>query len=114
MRDAGGRVVHIAAAELLEGHVLARDHADHLGARDEHVALAGDYEYEVGDRRRVDGAARARAGDDADLRDHSRRAHVAIEDVRVTSERNYPFLDPSPAGIVDADDRDAVAQRELL
>ena len=114
MRDAGGSVVHVAAAKLFEVDLLARDNADHFRARDEHVALAGDYEYEVGDRRRVDGAARARAGDDADLRDHPRRAHVAIKDVRVTGQCDDAFLDPSPAGIVDADDRHAVAQRQLL
>ena len=51
VRDAGCRVVDLAAAKLVERHGLARDHLDHLGASDEHVALAGDDEDEVGDGR---------------------------------------------------------------
>jgi len=106
--------VYVTAAELVEGHRLARDHADHLRTRDEHVPLSRDDEDEVGDRRRVDGATGARARDDADLRDHAGRANVAVEDVRVAGERDHSFLDPSTTRVVDADDRYAVAQRELL
>ena len=114
MGDARRRVVDVAAAELVERHILAGDHADHLGARDEHVPLARDDEDEVGDRRRVDGAAGARPRDDADLRDHTRRPDVAQEDVRVAGQRDHPFLDPRAARVVDADDRDPIAKGELL
>ena len=74
VRHAGRGVVHVAAAELVEGHVLAGHDADHLGAGDEHVAVPVDHEDEVGDGRRVHGAAGARPRDDADLRDHARGA----------------------------------------
>jgi hypothetical protein len=43
--------VHIATAEVLEVDMLAGDHTNHLGARDEHVTLAGHDEDEVGDGR---------------------------------------------------------------
>src|SRR4029078_11375828 len=87
---------------------------DHLRAGDEHVALPGDDEDEVGDGRRVERAAGARTGYDADLRDDRARANVAIEDVRVAGERDHALLDPRAAGIVDADDGAASGQRELL
>src|SRR5216684_7919159 len=58
--------------------------------------------------------ARARSGDDADLGDHTGGLHVAVEDVGITSEGDDSFLDARSAGIVDADDRHAVAQRQLL
>ena len=69
VRDARRRVVHVAATQLVERHGLAGDDLDHLRAGDEHVPLAGNDEDEVGDRRRVDGAAGARPRDDAQLRD---------------------------------------------
>src|SRR5579872_643626 len=108
------RVVHVAAAELVERDRLTRDDPYHLRPGDEHVALAGDDEYEIGDGGRVHRAARAGSGDDADLRDHARGADVAEEDVRVPRQRDHAFLDARPARVVDADDRHAVAQGKLL
>jgi hypothetical protein len=72
VRDAGLRVVAHRAAELLELDVLAGDGLDDVGAGDEHVRRLLHHEDEVGDRRRVDRAARARAHDQRDLRDHAR------------------------------------------
>src|SRR5207302_1783834 len=72
VRDARGGVVHVTAAQLVKGHGLTGDDPDYLRAGDEHVALARDDEDEVGYRRSVDGATRARTGDDADLRDDAR------------------------------------------
>ena len=53
---------------------------------------------------RVDGAARARAHDGADLRDDAARERVAEEDVGVAGERLDPFLDARAARVVEADD----------
>ena len=66
-----------------------------------------DHEDEVGHRRRVDGAAGARAHDHADLRDHSGALDVADEDVAVGAERDDALLDPGAAGVVEADHRRA-------
>src|SRR6266404_8233833 len=114
MRDSGRHVVHVTTAELLEVHVLTGDHSNDLWTGDEHVALAGDNEDEVRDGRRIHGSTGARSGDDAQLRDHTGRSHVAIEDVRITGEGDDALLDASTTGVVDSDDRHAVAQRQLL
>src|SRR4029077_5426047 len=70
-------------------------------------------EREVGDGRRVDRAAGARAQDQAQLRNQAARLAVAPEDLGVAGGRDDPFLDARPAGVVDADDRDAIGQREV-
>ena len=106
--DAGFGVVDLRASKRVEGHVLARRHPDDLGARDEHVAHPVDHESEVGDRRRVHGAPRARAEDQAQLGDDAARLDVAPEDLGVTGERDDAFLDPGAAGVVDPDHRTAV------
>ena len=95
------------AAELLELDLLAGDGLDHVGAGDEHVRGLLHHEDEVGHRRGVDGAARARAHDQRDLRDHARALDVADEDVAVGAQRDDALLDPRAAGVVDADDRAA-------
>ena len=109
----GLRVVGHRPAELLELDLLAGDRLDHLGAGDEHVRGLLDHEDEVGHRRRVDGAARARAHDRRDLRDHPRALDVADEDVAVGAERDDALLDPRPAGVVEADHRRPDLRREV-
>ena len=68
---------------------------------------------EVGDRRRIDRAAGARAEDRRDLRHDARGQRVAQEDVGVAAERDDAFLDARAAGVVEADDRRAVPHREV-
>ena len=113
MRDAAGRVVRHRAAELFLGDFLVGHRLDHVGAGHEHVARALDHDVEVGDRRRVDRAARARPHDRGDLRHHARRERVAQEDVGVAGEREHAFLDPRAARVVEADDRRAHLHREI-
>src|SRR5262249_37303284 len=113
VRDAGLRRVRRRAAELLERHLLPRHRLHHVRAGDEHVRRSLDHEDEVCDRRRVDGAARARAHHERDLRDPPGALHVAPEDLRVAGERDDTFLDPRPAGVVDADQRAPVLEREV-
>ena len=81
-------------------------------AGDEHVARVLDHEDEIGDRRRVNGAARARAHDRRDLRDHAHEARCA-EDVGVSGERDDAFLDARAAGVVEADDGRADLHRQV-
>ena len=68
---------------------------------------------EVGDGRRVDGAARAGPEDRRDLRHDARGERVAEEDVGVAAEGDDALLDARAAGVVETDDRRAVAQREV-
>ena len=80
---------------------------------DEHVARAFDHDGEVGDGRRIDRAAGARAEDHRDLRHDARRQDVAQEDVGVAAERHDAFLDPRAARIVETDDRRADLHRQI-
>src|SRR5205823_12440835 len=52
---------------------------------------------------RVDGAARAGAHDQTELRDHARALHVPPEDLRVAREGDDAFLDASTTRVVDPD-----------
>src|SRR6185436_14382141 len=61
-----------------------------------------------------DGAPGARPHDTADLRDHARGAHVALEHVAVTGEARGALLDPGPARVVDLDERGAGRHRQVL
>src|SRR5262249_407130 len=69
--------------------------------------------YEVRHRRRVDGAARTRAHDQADLGDHAAALDVAHEHVAVGAERDDALLDPRAAGVVDSDHGAADLGREI-
>ena len=111
--DAGFGGVRHGAAEFLEGGLLAGDALDDVGAGDVHLRGTLDHEDEVRDRRRVDGAAGARAHDHADLRDHAGAADVAVEDVAVAGEGGDALLDARPAGVVEADHRDAGLEGEV-
>ena len=113
VRVARLRVVGTRAAQLLHRDVLAGDRLDHVRAGDEHVRGLVDHDGEVGECRGVDGAARARAHDERDLRDHAGRADVAEEDLAVQAERDDALLDARAAGVVDADDRAAVPHRHV-
>ena len=113
MRDARAMRVHVGAPQLVERHVLVRHGLHHVGTGDEHVARIADHHNEVGDRGRVDRAARARAHDRGDLRDDARGQHVPEKDVGVTAERNHALLDPCATGIVQSNDRRAGLHGEV-
>jgi hypothetical protein len=105
--------VRPTAAEVLEVDLLAGHRLDDVRAGDEHVAGLVDHHGEVGDRRGVHRAARARAHDQRDLRDDAGGADVAEEDVAVEAERNHALLDPRAAAVVDPDHRDAELGRQV-
>ena len=104
VRDSRLRRVRGGAAEVLEADVLAGDRLHHVGAGDEHVRRPLGHQDEVGDRRRVDGAACAGPHDQRDLRNDPRGLDVAPEDLGVARERDDALLDPGAARVVDPDD----------
>src|SRR5205814_9145203 len=72
------------------------------------------HEDEIGHRRRIHIAARARAHDDADLRHHAGGQYVALEHFAIAGKARHAFLDARAAGIEQADDRRAVLHRHVL
>ena len=106
--------VHRSAAELLRGHHLVGHGLHHVGTGDEHVAGVAHHEDEIGHRRRIDVAARARPHDDGNLRDHAGGEDVALEHLAVAAERRHAFLDAGAAGIEQADDGRARLHRHVL
>ena len=113
MRDAALGVVRHRAAELLLRHFLVRHGLDHIRAGDEHVGSVARHENEVGDGGGIDGAARARAENRADLRDHAACERVAEKNFRIARERHDSFLNSRAARIVQADHRRARAHGEV-
>src|SRR5438034_2303611 len=57
-------------------------------ASDEHVGSFAGHEDEIGDGRRIDGAAGAGAHNGANLRNDAARKRVAQKNIRVTSKRD--------------------------
>src|ERR1700738_2861162 len=100
MGHAAGGVVGHGAAELLLGDFLVGDGLDYVGAGDKHVGSVAGHEDEVGDGGGIDGAARARAHDGADLRDDAAGQRVAQKNISIAGKRGDTFLDTRAAGIV--------------
>ncbi len=105
--DARLAAVRYGAAQFLVGHGLVRYRLHHVGAGHEHVGRILDHEDEVGHGGRIDRAAGARSHDRGDLRHDAGRVDVALKHLGVAGERRDAFLNPSPTGIVEADDRRA-------
>ena len=101
------------AAQLLLGDFFVRDGLDDVGAGDEHVGRLRGHEDEIGDGRRIDGAAGAGSHDGADLRDHAAGERVAQKNIGIARERRHAFLNARAAGIVQADDRRAHAHGQV-
>ena len=113
VRDAARRVMGRGAAELLFGDFLVRHRLQHVGPGHEHVARVPDHDREIGDGRRVDRAARARAHDRGNLRHDARRQRVPQKNIGVTGEREHAFLNARAARIVQADDGRADLDRQI-
>ncbi len=103
---------HRAAQFFLRDHFVG-DGLDHIGAGHEHEAAILHHEDEVRHRRRIDRAARARSHDDADLRDHARRQHVALENLCIAAKRCHALLDARATAVVQADHGRADLHRHI-
>ena len=106
--------VGVRAAELLHRHVLAGDGLDDVRPGDEHLAGLVDHDDEVGQRGGVDVAARGGAHDQRDLRDDAGGQDVVVEDLAVQAQRDDALLDARARAVVDADQRAAGLDRQLL
>lgn len=73
--------------------------------------MAGFFHHDdkIGDGRGINGPAGAGAHDHRDLGDDPGTLDIPAEDLPVAAQADHPFLDPGPAGIIEADDRRPVA-----
>ena len=86
------RGVNACAAEIFLRYVLARHGFHHLRTGEEHVAHAFEHHHEVGEGRRINRSAGARAADAGYLRHYAAGLDVALEDVAKTGEGVDAFL----------------------
>src|SRR5207248_10733862 len=85
--DAGSFIVRGGTAKLLLGDVLVHDGFNYVRAGDEHVRRVFDLHDEIGDRGRIDCAARAWAHDGGELRHHAAVEGVTQKNVGIAGER---------------------------
>ena len=104
----GTRLGHVGvrAAQFFHRHLLAGDGLDDVGAGDEHLAGLVDHHDEVGERG-VHVTTGGSTDDERDLRDDTRGADVAVEDLPVEAEGDDAFLDAGAGAVIDADQRSA-------
>src|SRR5690606_37762802 len=66
----------------------------------EHVRGIFHHHNQIGDGRRINRSARAWTHNGRDLRYYARSLHVAVENIGVTAQRHYAFLNTGAPGIV--------------
>ena len=96
--------------EFFKRYFFASYGLHNIGPSDEHVTALAHHEDEVSHRRGVHGSAGTWSKNDRDLRNHTARLHVAIEDAAVTCEGHHTFLNSCAGTIVEANDRSTNAQ----
>ena len=101
------------AAEGLVVHVLAGDALHDRRTGQVHVGSVLHHQGEVREGGGIHRTAGARAEDTADLRHHARSEDVPFKDLSETGQGVDAFLDARAAGIVQADDRGAGADRQV-
>ena len=116
--DAGAARVHVGAAELLGGHVLAGGGLHERRAADEDRAGPLDDDRLVAHRRDVGAAGRARAHHDGDLRDpggrHARLVEEDAAEVLAVREDLVLEREERAAGVDEVEARQPVLRRDLL
>ena len=104
---AGDLRLNAGAAKFFHRDFFAKHRLHDFRPGDEHLGNLVDDEDEIGQRRRIDGAAGARSEDDGDLGDDAGSQGVAIENFAIAGQRIDAFLNACSSGVIDADDRDA-------
>ena len=113
MGDAALLSVDVRPSKLLGRDVLVGHLLHDLGPGEKHVGRVAHHDHDIGDGRRVHGAAGARAEDERDLRHLTRRQDIFEKDVGVAGEGVHALLDAGAAGIVEPDDGRPGVDRHL-
>ena len=95
--------MNLGAAELLYGHILARNSLHHLGSCQEHVAVLLGHHDEVGQCRAVDSTTGAGTEDGANLRHHAASQDITLKNLSIACQRVAAFLNTGSARVVQTD-----------
>ncbi len=101
------------SAQLFLSDLFVSHRLHNFRARDKHVRTVFDHEDEVGHGWRVNGAARAWAHDQRDLRNDPRSQHITLKDIGIAAQRGNAFLDSCSARVVNADHRGSNLHRMI-
>ncbi len=104
----------VSSAKFLLVNHLVCHRLHHVRTGYEHVALLLYHEDKVGQGGRIACSSGTRAEDCGELRYHARCHSVLIEDGSVTGKSRYSLLNTCSTGVVKADYRRSVFERELL
>ena len=109
MRDSALSGVDAGTSQFLLGNLLTQDALDYSRTGQEHVGSVLDHDGEIGEGGGIYGSTCARTENPGDLGNHSRGEDIPLENLPVAGERVDTFLDPGSTGIVEADERGAIA-----
>ena len=102
-----------SAAEVFCCHFFRRNGFDNCRTGNKHLAGVLHHIDEVGQSRRVHGAASARSHDYGNLGNNAGCQSVFVEDFAISCQSVNRFLNTSAAGIVDANDRSSHFQGQI-
>ena len=102
------RGMHRSATQMLGVHTLARHRLHNGRTCQEHVRRVLHHQDEVREGRGVNGTTGTRAHDGRNLRNHTTRQDVALEDLTIASQRADALLDACATRVVHANHGSAV------
>ena len=113
VRHARFSAVGAGPAQFFGGHFFMRHGLHHVGAGHKHVARVFHHENKIRDGRTIHGPTRTRPHNGRELRNHARRAGVAVENIGVPRQREHTFLNTRPPRIVEANERRTVLHGQV-
>ena len=99
--------------EFFHTDVFPGDCFDDVGTGDKHLTGLVDHDYEVREGRRIHCTAGCGATHNRNLRNNTRGAGIALENLTVFPQRSYTLLDSGSAGIQDANHGDFCGQGKV-
>ena len=110
MGVSGQFAMYFRTAQLFHRDLLAEHGFNYFRTRDEHLRDIFNYEYEVGQRRRVNGATCTRSENDRYLRNHTARKRIPEKYFAVTGQCVHALLNTGSTRVVDTDQRNTHIQ----
>src|SRR5437879_503816 len=99
------------ASQLLGAYLFMGYGFYHVGAGNKHIRSVLHHQNKVSNCRTINRSACARTHDSRYLGYNAGSPGVPVKNVSIAAQRNYPFLDAGPAGIIEPNDRSPVFER---